>query len=243
MPDGDDADLIRRLCPGATAEQSWINPLGGRTYRMSASTGVSYLKLADESVPSSHDLTVEAERLRWVGDRFPVPQVIDSGRIDGHSWLISAELPGTRASDPRWSADPVRTATTLGRTIRAFHDALADRTAECPWSWRIADRVRGGTGSAEARAMLSAAPPERDLVVRHGDLCAPNILLHADGRGAGIVDLGKLGVADRAADLGCHLWSLQFNDMADQIDVFLAAYGFSGDPAELWWYRDFYTVV
>ena len=116
-------------------------------------------------------------------------------------------------------------------------------TTECPWSWRIADRISAGTGSPAARAMLPDAPAETDLVVSHGDLVAPNILLADDGEIAGIVDLGKLGVADRGADLGCHLWSLQFNDMADQIDVFLDTYGFTGDPADLWWYRDFYTVV
>ena len=62
--------------------------------------------------------------------------------------------------------------------MRTFHDALADSVASCPWSWRIADRLKNGTGSAEAQTMARTPPEERDLVVAHGDLRAPNILLH-----------------------------------------------------------------
>lgn len=91
--------------------------------------------------------------------------------------------------------------------------------------------------------MARDGPPELDLVVAHGDLCAPNILLQ-DGSGeAGFLDLGKLGVADRAADLGCHVWSLEYNQLGEVVDGFLAAYGFTGDRATVYWYRDFYTVA
>jgi len=31
--------------------------------------------------------------------------------------------------------------------------------------------------------------------------------------------------------------------MGEQADAFLDAYGYQGDRAEAWWYRDFYTVV
>lgn len=60
---------------------------------------------------------------------------------------------------------------------------------------------------------------------------------------AGFTDLGKVGVAARAADLGCHRWSLEFNDMAEQVPAFLEAYGFDGDPDEVRWYRDYFVVV
>lgn len=87
------------------------------------------------------------------------------------------------------------------------------------------------------------APDEDDLVVAHGDICAPNILVHGNLSLAGFTDLGTVGVAARAADLGCHQWSLEFNDMADQVGTFLDAYGFVGDPTEVQWYRDFFAVV
>jgi kanamycin kinase len=229
------------------AEQSAVlictNFLGGRTFRLGAPGAARYLKIAPLTVPDTHDLTVEAERLRWIGDRFPVPHVLDAGRTDSLTWMLTEELPGITAADPRWRSDPRRTARILGGVVRTFHDALADRVAECPWSWRISDRLGAGTGSPEARSMARTPPEESDFVVAHGDLCAPNILLLADGRLGGFTDLGKLGVAARAADLGCHVWSLQFNDMGGHAEEFLTAYGYEGDPAEVWWYRDYYTVV
>ena len=170
--------------------------------------------------------------------------MIETGLTDAHTWMLARELPGLPASDLRWRAEPSRTAAILGEAVRTFHDApWPTPFTSCPWSWRIADRLRNGTGSAEARTMARTPPEERNLVVAHGDLCAPNILLHTDGRLAGFTDVGKLGVAARAADLGCHIWSLQRNEMGHQADVFLDAYGYQGDRVEALWYRDFYTVV
>ena len=91
--------------------------------------------------------------------------------------------------------------------------------------------------------MVADAPAESDPVVAHGDLCAPNLLLSDDWSVTGYVDLGKLGVADRLADLGAHQWSLEFNGYGDLIELFLAAYGWQGDPGQVQWYRDFYAKV
>ena len=91
--------------------------------------------------------------------------------------------------------------------------------------------------------MAADAPEELDLVVGHGDLCAPNVLLTNEGSLAGYVDLGKLGVADRAADLGCGVWSLEFNHLGFVVNEFLAAYGLPVDRAAVQWYRDFYEAA
>lgn len=235
--------LLEQVAPADHIDLVWTNPLGGRTYRLTGPLGVRYLKVTRVGIPASHIPTAEAERMRWIQDDFPVPSVLSTGQANGISWLLTTELVGIQASDPRWSDDPARKAQLLGRAVRAFHESFIDRTPECPWSWRIADRIHRGTGSARAKAMLETAPAELDLVVSHGDICAPNILLHLDGQVAGVVDVGKAGVADRAADLGCQAWSLSFNNMAEQTEEFLGAYGFTGDPAHVEWYRDFYAVV
>ena len=41
----------------------------------------------------------------------------------------------------------------------------------------------------------------------HTDLSAENLLIHSDGRLAGVIDFGGLGVGDRAVDL-LYAWSL-----------------------------------
>jgi hypothetical protein len=53
-----------------------------------------------------------------------------------------------------------------------------------------------GIGVDGALELLAEVPPIDELVVCHGDSCAPNTLIGDDGR-SGHVDLGELGVADR----------------------------------------------
>ncbi|HEY7816158.1 MAG TPA: phosphotransferase, partial [Nakamurella sp.] len=84
-------------------------------------------------------------------------------------------------------------------------------------------------------------PTTEDPVVCHGDLCLPNVLADAHtGRITGVIDLGRLGVADRHQDLALATRSLgpanpQFGPDAAQ--VFLTAYGLPVEPALLAFYR------
>jgi len=59
--------------------------------------------------------------------------------------------------------------------------------------------------------LLGAAPPIEQLVVCHGDACAPNALIDSSGQWSAHVDLGALGIADRWADLAVATWSTQWN--------------------------------
>lgn len=234
--------ITTQLGPTVRADHVWTNPLGGRTYSLRGLEYGHYLKVSPPDAPSSHDLTAEAERLAWIGSRVHVPQVLESGSNQYGSWLRTLEMSGSPASNERWRRHPDRTAKMLGYAIRCFHDQLAPAESSCPWSWRIADRV-SASGSSQAARMARFAPPENDLVVAHGDLCAPNVLLTNNGDEVGFLDVGKLGLADRAADLGCHIWSLERNQLGDVVDEFLDAYRFTGDKSEVRWYRDFYEVA
>lgn len=236
-------DLARALVPDAEPDTVWTNPLGGRTLRLAAGGQVRYLKVAPTTVPPSHLPDSEAERLAWVGDVLPVPPVQGSGRDRALSWLLTGALPGRPASDRSWRFGPEHLVHALGRGMRDFHDRLAGRVAGCPWRWDIAHRLANGRHGERAAQLAATAPVEDDPVVAHGDFCAPNILLTDDGEVSGYVDLGKLGVADRAADLGTMQWSLEYNGHGELCGDLLTAYGWQGDPARVQWYRDFYTLV
>ncbi|MEE6295422.1 phosphotransferase [Georgenia wangjunii] len=224
-------------------ELVWTNPLGGRTFRADVGGDIHYLKVSPVGLPSSHDPVREARRLQWVGRRLPVPEVVDVGCSDQFTWLRTREVRGIPLSHPRWSSTPRRTAWVMGEAVRQFHDSLADLVEECPFSWTVEDRLRRSGLSAAAHEMGAEAPPETALVVGHGDLCAPNILLTEDGNVSGFLDLGTLGVADRAADLGTGLWSLTFNGMGAHVPELLAAYGYDGDVDVVRWYSGFYAAV
>jgi kanamycin kinase len=80
-------------------------------------------------------------------------------------------------------------------------------------------------------------PPTDKLVVCHGDACAPNTLLAADGHWSGHVDLGMLGVADRWADLAVATWSAEWNYGPGWDGLLLDSYGIRPDPERTRYYR------
>jgi aminoglycoside phosphotransferase len=67
------------------------------------------------------------------------------------------------AVGPRWLADPGPAVAAIGHGLRAWHDALP--ISGCPFRWAPDD------------GRPAPAVPERDLVVCHGDACAPNTLV------------------------------------------------------------------
>ncbi|HIY67446.1 MAG TPA: phosphotransferase, partial [Candidatus Agrococcus pullicola] len=82
-----------------------------------------------------------------------------------------------------------------------------------------------------------------DLVVSHGDACAPNTILTADGEFAGIVDLARVGVADRWFDLTIAAMSLEWNYGTGHEPLFYGTYGVERNEERIrfwqqWWSRN-----
>ncbi len=74
-------------------------------------------------------------------------------------------------------------------------------------------------------------------MLAHGDACAPNTLIGADGEWTGHVDLGDLGVGDRWADLAIASLSLDWNfGEGHQAELF-DAYGIEPDEDRIRYYR------
>ena len=217
----------------------WRNGLGGLTYRLVTPSGSRYVKW---SPPGAEDLSVEADRLSWAGRFSPVPHVLDAGADDSGSWLLTAALAGRSAVESPWRERPAATALAIGSGLRQLHDALP--VDECPWTWSIEDRVAaahaaGGLDPQRDRrlaALLRSSPPA-DLVVCHGDACAPNTLIGDDGSWAGHVDVGSLGVADRWADLAVAAWSTEWNYGPGFAELVYNGYGIEPDRQKIEFYR------
>lgn len=232
-------------------ETVWLNQLGGLTFRLTGRTGaVRYVKWG----AADHDLAAEAERLAWVGDRASVPRVLDHGADEQGFWLVTAGIDAASAVDPRWLRDPQTAARAIGHGLRDLHDALP--VEDCPFEWSVDTRLaqadaritagmtasewfpeHRGTTVAEARGRLASAPPIDRLVVCHGDACAPNTLVDADGRFAAHVDLGALGVADRWADIAVAAWSTEWNYGPGLAPLVYEAYGVDADVERIAYYR------
>ena len=187
-------------------------------------------------VGSGLDLGREVERLRWVAPYATVPVVLDHGSDADGAWMVTAAVPGESAVSERWLADPARAVAAIGEGLRRLHAAAP--VDACPFREPVAPWLRAATRSTEAgRAFLAAAPPPDRLVVCHGDACSPNTLLDDDGRFAGHVDLGDLGVADRWADLAIATYATEWNYGSGWDEPLLAAYGVAPDPVRTDYYR------
>lgn len=249
---------VRKLIGTRSARPVWENELGGLTFEVGADTERCFLKWTPAT--SGIDLSQEVARLNWAGAFSPVPRVLAQGADDDGSWIVTAALGGENAVSDRWRAEPGRAASAIGEGLRALHEALPVHT--CPFEWSVAGRladahrraaakqfdparwheVHRPLGVRQALRILADPPPVDQLVVCHGDACAPNTLLSADGSWSGHVDLGSLGTADRWADLAIATWSTEWNYGPGWQGTPLAAYGVDPDPDRIAYYRLLWDV-
>ncbi len=195
---------------------------GARVFR--SADGSRYAKVVGPTTAA--DLAAERDRVSWAHDQgLPVPAVIDfGGGEDGGAYLVTSAIGGV-AADQLAEAD-LRTAwPSVVRAIRDLHGVPID---DCPYG-RDLDGMLSLARSVVAAGAVNPdflpdedkdVPPaellmrvEReadrrrrqeaaDRVVCHGDLCLPNILIDPDRLAVeGFIDLGRLGLADRHADL------------------------------------------
>ena len=230
--------VVVQLAGGEPCRAVWENELGGLTFAIGGPEPHRYVKWAPRSA-AGLDLAGEADRLRWACAFIPVPRVVDQGRDDDGTWLVTEALPGRSAVDDRWKAEPARAVAAIGSGLRAFHDALP--VERCPFSWsvddRLADARRRKAADDGTLRRLAGAPPVDRLVVCHGDSCSPNTVIDDDGRCCGHVDLGELGVADRWADLAIATLSTNWNYGPGWEGALLEAYGVDPDRERTAYYR------
>lgn len=200
----------------------WANEIRGYTFV----AGDRFLKW--NPLGSGVDLEDERARLSWaraVGH--PVPEVLDLARDDDGQLLVTRALAGTGAVTGEWLDRPAEAVRAIAAGYRALHDKLP--VAACPYRtrWIPAD----------------APAPADGAVVLHGDACAPNTIVAPDGRFAGHVDLGALGVGDRWADLAIASMSLDWNYGPGWQDAFFDAYGIARDEDRIRYYRAAWDAV
>ncbi len=244
---------VEALATGQSVRAVWENELGGLTFEVGVDPERRFVKWAPAA--SGIDFAKEAVRLSWAVDFTPVPRLLHQGADDDGSWMVTAALPGQSAVAEKWKAAPQTAVTAIGEGLAALHEALPART--CPFSWTAEDRLADARQRAEhahvdpaqwhpihhslglerALDLLADIPPIDQLVVCHGDACAPNTLLSDDGRWSGHVDLGALGVADRWADLAIATWSTEWNYGPGWDSLLLDAYGVMPDPDRTRYYR------
>ncbi|WP_441297536.1 APH(3'') family aminoglycoside O-phosphotransferase [Actinosynnema sp. ALI-1.44] len=210
---------------------------------------------ADESV-----LAQERDRADWLGTTgIPGPSVLDWITGDEGACLVTSAVPGVPADG--LSAEELRKAwPAIAEAARALHAVPAGK---CPFTRDLAkmftlaqDVVERGAvnpdflpeeqigtppgellGRLATQLDLRLAQETADTVVCHGDLCLPNVILDPDTLAfAGFIDLGRLGKADRYADISLLLansretWSDE-DEASTADEAFARDYGIALDQS------------
>ena len=202
------------------------------------------------------DLVAERDRVDWLaGTGIAGARLLDW--IDGPAGaaLLTSAVPGVAAVELPWSE---RLSDSFAAALREFHELPVET---CPFERRLADAVtqaedvvrRGAVNPqfltdewrqvapeqllAELHTALPAVQASAELVVCHGDACLPNFLFDPETlECTGAIDVGRLGIADRYADLA--LVKAQFGDVwSVDASGFFTTYGVTPDPRRLAFYR------
>ncbi|MGF3055488.1 phosphotransferase [Microbacterium sp. YY-01] len=216
----------------------WQNSMGGLTFAVApggAQHPVDYYAKWNP-LTTGESLADEAERLAWLAGKHPAPQVVALTSDAAGEVLLTHALAGDSAVSARWQHEPETALRALGHGLRQLHEVAID---QCPYSWRVEERQRHATTTA----VVGAEPPSIDkLVLCQGDPCAPNTLIDPEGEFLAHVDLARLGVADRWADLAVMSMSLEWNYRDYDEQVFWDAYGIDPDRERLAYYRDLWNA-
>lgn len=183
----------------------------------------------------AQDLLKEVRWLPRLGPRVvsAVPEVVavgEPGPAFPRPWAVLSWVPG----EPPGVLDEgqqVRLAQTLGAFLQSLHAVDAAGTAGVApgaehWGYRCGDPVTDQVDAWAEEAASALADLFDPAAVReawrrlrrvpaatgrpcwvHTDLSAENVLVQDDGRLAGVIDFGGLGVGDRSVDL-LYAWSL-----------------------------------
>ena len=176
----------------------------------------------------------EANMLRWLQGRLPVPEVIAVDCVDGMRYLLMRRVPGRYLCAEDVLDDQHRLAELCADALKRL---WAVDISDCPSNRRLDEKfreidggLRGGwitreqagdptiydvnSGGFESPAALFdwlvKHRPKEEPVLSHGDLCLPNIFADEHGL-TGFIDVGLAGVADKWLDIEKCLWSMWAN--------------------------------
>ncbi|MFG1627096.1 phosphotransferase [Kribbella sp. NPDC049227] len=203
------------------------------------------------------ELRDERDRAEWLaGTPIPCATVVDWVESADGACLMTTAVPGV-PGDALAAEDQAGAMASLGRVFRELH-SLTDCPFERPLASVVAlaeDVVRRGAVNPayltdEWRKLAPVELLERvvaerpyaesvqELAVCHGDACLPNVFFDPSTlEVTGLIDLGRLGIADRYIDLA--LLTIQIHDewSADPAP-FLTSYGLPHpDQRRLEFYR------
>lgn len=224
-----------------------------RVFRLDAPRRDSLYLKTSARVPG-FSLFWEKQRLDWLKNRLPVPEVLLFAETENADYLLLSEISGVPASDDSLKNDVPRLIEQLVEGLKTIHDLPVEN---CPFDERLDvktelahrrmlkglvdesdfDEERKGRTAADVfDELVETKPAAEDSVFTHGDYCLPNVIVK-NGKLSGFVDLGSAGVADKYRDIALLTRSVAHNFGGERAKNVCEIYGVEPDLQKLRFYR------
>lgn len=202
----------------------------------------AYLKIHPSG--NTESLLHEADILRWLEGKIPVPKVVFAEKNEYYEFLLVTEIKGVPsfADELRKNTDAM--IREIARSLRLLHEIPID---DCPFDERLnkklsvinrkisnneidttdfePENANCSIQTLYTRLLDLRSDIVEDLVFTHGDFCMPNILI-GETRFSGLIDMGLAGISDRYQDIALMLRSLKHNGFNQtHCELFLREYG------------------
>lgn len=235
----------------ALRDYQWTPVTSGRSpaqvWRITFANGSSAF-LKAEALNPLNELPGEIERLNWLTRMgFKAPRIVDAAEADGRLYALLTAVPGQDLS--HYTGNPAQFCRILAQGLRRLH---ALDPAHCPFDHSLDNRLeqaearlaaglvdesdfdavrRGWTGRQVLDWLAANRPGEGERIVTHGDVSTQNVMAD-DGRFSGMVDCGRLGLADIWQDLALACRGVVHVCGEDYVPALLASYGAEWDEAK-----------
>lgn len=238
----------------AAAEMVAHGLSGDLVFRLPGAPGL-YGKIAANRRISRNELTREIAALQWLEGRAEAARLVWSGEVEARPAMLTEAIEGVALH----ALAPEQAEAGAVAALAALTRLHAFPIGDCPFDERLAVKLaeaelRLGTGEFDAgdldvqrqgrsaddlrQELIARRPASEDLVVTHGDACWPNFILRPDGVAA-MIDLGRMGLADRHQDLALFIRSARYNYPDLPIQELVAAHYrlAAADPEKLELYQ------
>ena len=176
----------------------------------------SQVRIYDEFVlkiqPQSAETNNEAEIARWVGNKIPIPTIIEYCVVNDISYTLMTKIDGKMLCSAEYLEQPKRLIKLVAQGLKKLWEI---DVKACPYQTsRLNERLKiaeynvhnnlvdlssaepetfGKNGFFNPKELLNWLKnnrPEEDIVLTHGDYCLPNIFVK-ENEISGFIDIGK----------------------------------------------------
>lgn len=247
---------IKKYLIDKKIEENTVGCEDGNVYKITDKDGSAYyLKVKDETI-NGLSLYSEYQKTLWLKERIKVPAPVEYSKYNNKEFFLMEEAKGKMSFEIDYFNNHEEVITVLAKNLLELHSL---NIGDCPFDQTLKSKLEqakynvennlvdesdfddeniGKTAKELYKELLENIPDNEDVVMAHGDYCMPNIIIDSN-LSASLIDVGRIGLADKYQDISLILISIEYNFNTNQYNgLFLDKYGIKNlDQKKLFFYK------